>query len=286
VDTGFRKRSCASKKSKRDDDSKKSHRALEEIKEHRMRSSGARLGLTLLVVLFSCPHLAAQESACAKVQAAAGTAGYQVRAGDARCEGFYQSPVAGANLELLSLTAGPVEYRLHERGILRIAAPDVSRLKSQQLRVLARALPLGTYYRMDATVRSAQSLSWPMAAVLAPHHLAPDTIGVVAWIERNADRIYVPVRVSDSSVPAPSGTRIIAIMRATGNLDDFRWRSLQDGDSGRAPDWKPLRRGQVLRAGQPIQLELDAGRDRTIEVQAKATNSDKWFPLRWRMFGS
>ncbi|HEV2955315.1 MAG TPA: hypothetical protein VGX95_04290 [Xanthobacteraceae bacterium] len=252
-----------------------------------MRSSGARLGLALLVVLFSYSHLAAQERVCPKVQAVGGMTGYQVRAGDQRCEGFYQSPVAGASLELLSLTAGPVEYRLNERGILRIAAPDVSRLKSDRVQVLARALPLGTYYRMDATARSGQALSWPMAAVLAPTQLTPDTIGVVAWIEQNADRIYVPVRVSDSSEPAPQGTRIIAIMRATIDLDDFRWRGRQDGDSGRPPEWKKeLRSGQVLRAGQPIRLELDPSRDRIVEVQGKAINSDKWYSLQLRVFGS
>jgi hypothetical protein len=252
-----------------------------------MCSTSARIGLPLVAVLLACSLGSAQERPCPKVQAVGGTAGYQPRSGDPRCEGFYQSPVAGASLELLSLTAGPVDYRLHERGVLLIAAPDVSRLKTDRIQVQARALPLGTYYRMDATVRSAQSLNWPMAAVLAPHQLAPDMIGVVAWIEQNAGRIYVPVRVSDSSGSAPQGMRIIAIMRATVDLDDFRWRSLQDGDSGRPPEWKKTQRsGQVLRAGQPIQLEVDAGRDRTIEVQAKAINSDRWFPLRLRVFGS
>ena len=251
-----------------------------------MRSTGGRLGLAVLVLLLASSHVSAQERPCPKVQAVMGTAGYQPRAGDPRCEGFYQSPVAGASLELLSLTAGPVDYHLHEGGVLHITAPDISRLKSQQVQVQARALPLGTYYRMDATIPpSAQAMSWPMAAVLAPAQLAPDAIGVVAWIEQDARRIYVPVRVADSSGPAPQGTRIIAIMRATVDLDDFRWRSLQDGDPGHPPDWKkPQRSGQVLRAGQPIRLELD-GRDRNVEIKAKAINSDAWFPFPLRIYG-
>jgi hypothetical protein len=253
-------------------------------KEHRMCLTGARPGLAVLVVLLASSQVSAQEGRCATVQAVLGTAGYQPRSGDARCEGFYQSPVSGASLELLSLTAGPVDYRLHERGVLLIAAPDVSRLKSQHVQVLARALPLGIYYRMDATIPSAQSMTWPMAAVLAPAQLTPDTIGVVAWIEQDAGRIYVPVRVSDSSGPAPPGTRIIAIMRATVDLDDFRWRSRQDGNPGHPPEWKKLpRSGQVLRAGQPIRLELDAGR--IVEINAKAINSDAWFPFRLRIYG-
>lgn len=253
-----------------------------------MCSAGARIALPLVLVLLAYAQLSAQEFACAKVDAVPGMTGYRARAGDARCEGFYQSRVSGASLEPLSLTAGPVNYQLHKQGVLRIVAPDVSRLRTDQIHVQARALPLGTYYRMDAIVRSAQSLTWAMDAVLAPAQLTPDTIGVVAWIEQNGARIYVPVRVSDSSGPTPQGTRIITIMRATADLDSLIWRVLAQGDARASPEWNKLQRGRhMLRAGQPIELEpLDAGRDMTVEVQAKPTNSDMPFSLRLRIFGS
>src|SRR5215467_11181284 len=73
--------------------------AREGIEEHRMRSTVGRLGLAMLVVLSASSQVSAQERSCAKVQPIKGTVGYQARSGDPRCEGFYQSPVSGANLE-------------------------------------------------------------------------------------------------------------------------------------------------------------------------------------------
>jgi hypothetical protein len=251
------------------------------VEEYGMRSTGARIGLALVVMMFASSHVSAQQSACAKVQAVLGVAGYQLRAGDPRCEGFYQSPVGGASLELLSLTAGPVDYRLRPDGILRIVAPDLGELKSDHVKVQARALPLNTYYQMDATIPSGQSMSWPMATVLAPRQLESDTIGVTAWIERDAKKIYVPVRVSDESGPAPSGAPVVAIIRATADLDDLRWR-----DPDRPSEWNMVpRRGRVLRAGQPIPipLQFEIGRDRTIEVKGKKINSDDWTTLQLRI---
>jgi len=246
-----------------------------------MCSTGGRIGLALVVMIFASSQVPAQQHACAKVQGVLGITGYQLRAGDARCEGFYQSPVAGASLELLSLTAGPVDYRLREDGILRIVAPDLGELKSAHVQIQARALPLGTYYRMDATLPSSQLMTWPMATVLAPAKLAPDMLGVVAWIERDADRIYVPVQVSDGSGPTPSGAPVVAIVRAGVDLDELGWRSRREGDA----KWTMLPRSR-LRAGQaiPIPLEFEAGRVQIVEVKGKAVNSDRWLPLQLRLY--
>jgi hypothetical protein len=207
--------------------------------------TGARIGLALVVVLVACSQAFAQGPTCKKVQAVQGTTGYQARRGDQRCEGFYQSRVSGTSPDLLSLTVGPVDYQLNQHGVLRITAPDVSQLKSDQVHVEARALAPGTYYRMDATIRSAQSMTWPMAEVLEPEQLAPKKIGVVAWIEQNAHKIYIPVRVSDGSGPAPNGTPIIAIMRATADIEAVRWRL--DGSL----DWN--KEPRVRRMGEPIE---------------------------------
>jgi hypothetical protein len=254
--------------------------------EHRMCSTRARMRVAVVAVLSACSQVSAQERPCPKVQAVLGIAGYQARSGDARCEGFYQSPVAGASLELLSLTAGPVDYRLDQQSTLRIVVPDVARWSSAPVQVQARAVPLGTYYRMDATIPSAGSMNWPKDAVLIPAQLAPDMIGVVGWIEQDAGRIYVPVSVSEGPGPAPSGTLIVAILRAAVDLDDLRWRSLVGGDPARPPEWKRAQRsGRVLRAGQPIYLEFESGSERIVEVNAKAINSDTWFPFRLRMYG-
>jgi hypothetical protein len=248
-------------------------------------------GMSSWLVVVAClvawwSEATAQERPCSKLQAVAGAAGYQLRPGDPRCEGFYQSPVSGGSLELLSLTANSVDYRLLDNGTLRISAPNVGALNSAEVQVQARALPLGTYYRMDAIIPSAGSMSWPMAPVLAPAQLTADTIGVIGWIERDAGMVLVPVLVSEQPPPAGSGKLIIAILRSSIDLDELRWRSWLDGDSDKPREWKKLAdNANALRAGQPIQLKLDTGKGfRLIEVAAKANNSDRWLSLRRRMF--
>jgi hypothetical protein len=71
------------------------------------------LGIILAVVVMVPPEAIAQDQQkCASLQPVAGASGYKLRPGDVRCEGFYQSPVSGARVELFSLTSGALNYDL------------------------------------------------------------------------------------------------------------------------------------------------------------------------------
>jgi len=105
-------------------------------------------------------HGNGEELSCKGLQSAPGIYGYQVRAKDARCEGFYHSLVAAEDLELVSLTKGPITYKLDVDDSLTLAAPDINALKATRLQVQAKAIPTGTYYRMDTAINSTQSMSW------------------------------------------------------------------------------------------------------------------------------
>ncbi len=227
-----------------------------------------------------------QIRSCSRLQAVAGAAGYQLRPGDLRCEGFYQSPVAGESLELLSLTAGPINYQVRADGAVHITAPNVGALNAAEVHVQARALPLGTYYLMESSIPSAGLMKWPMAPVLSPARLTPDSIGVTGWVEKDGRRIFVPVLVSEPSSPTPGGKSIIAILRSSIDLDELLWRSWPNAGSGKPPEWKKRGNGiRTLRAGQPIALELEPGKGVVIvEVAAKAGNSDRWLSLKRQVF--
>src|SRR5260221_11779811 len=110
----------------------------------------------------------AQVQSCSGVQAIAGAMGYQQRSAAPRCEGFYQSPVAGESLEILSLVVGAIAYDLTADKILVIAVPEVSRLGVNQVNGAARALPPGTHYPMDAAAASARRLRWRARTRHAP----------------------------------------------------------------------------------------------------------------------
>src|SRR5262249_15151626 len=164
------------------------------------------LGIILAVVVMVPPEAIAQDQQkCASLSARAGTSGFKLRPGHLRCEGFYQSPGSGARVELFSLTSGALNYDLQSDQVLYVTSPDLSALdvgKARIVSVQARALPLEKYYRMDAAVFSVSSLAWPMSAVLTPERLAPDAIGVIAWVEKEGKLIFVPVAVS----PAKPGS--------------------------------------------------------------------------------
>jgi hypothetical protein len=238
-----------------------------------------------LGLLLMSSHSWAQEFSCPKIQAAPGAFGYQPRAKDVRCEGFYHSPVAAEDLELLSLTTGPVSYRLEADEAIRLGVPNLEALKLTQLQVQARAIPTGTYYRMDATVASAKSMNWEIMPVLRPAKLTADAIGVLGWVEQGASKIFVPISASNDNVAAATPMTVVAILRPAMDLERLQWRSRLE-TSAQPPEWIKVGATQrVLRAGDPVRLELaPANGTRIIEVSAKARGSDHWLLIRFRMF--
>ncbi|SRR6266540_1916628 len=227
-----------------------------------------------------------QGQPCSRLQATAGAAGYQLRSGDARCEGFYHSPVAGESLELLSLTSGQIDYQVRSDGAVHITVPNVGALNAVEIQVQARALPLGTYYLMESSIPSAGLMKWPMAPVLAPAQLTPDSIGVIGWVHKDEHRILVPVVVSDRPSPMANGKSLTAILRSSIDLDELLWRSWRSSSSEKPTEWKKRADGAgALRAGQPVELELEPGKGvRIVEVVAKVSNSDRWLPLKRQVF--
>ena len=125
-----------------------------------------------------------------------------------------------------------------------------------------------------------------MASVLAPARLTADTLGVIAWIEQDAARLHVPISVSERQPALAEHKSIVAILRSSIDLDDLRWRSSAEGNSANLTEWRRASSGgPVLRAGQPIRLEFERSKGgAVVEVSAKAINSDRWLPLRLRIF--
>jgi hypothetical protein len=216
----------------------------------------------------------AQGLRCAAVNPDSGPLGYRERGGDPRCEGLYRSPVAGAALELLSLTSGPIDFSLRPDTVLYVASPDLSALKAAKLTLQARALPLGTYYRMDATIDSGVTFKWP-ASALDQAKLTHDLIGVVGWVEQNSNRVYLPVSVSDGSRKTMGTVSLIAILRASADIEQLSWRTWPDAKSATRTSWENL--NSNYRAGQPIRLELKINRGTALlELAAKTVGSDDW----------
>jgi hypothetical protein len=226
----------------------------------------------------------AEEFACPKLRASPGAAGYQLRGNDRRCEGFYQSPVGAEDIELLSLTAGPVSYNLDLDQTVKLTVPNIQPLNALVMKVQARAIPIGTYYRMDAVIPSATTMSWQTTDVLRPAKLSADVVGVLGWVEHGPNRVFVPISVSSKgSTEKPT---IVAIVRPSIDLDRLQWRTWIESESQQTAGWRNFTDGsRIIRAGDPVRLELNlATAFSIVEISAKPKGSDQWTLVRYRLF--
>jgi len=217
----------------------------------------ARIALFVVPVLL-LPRAGAirQGGACDEglVGKASGPHGYALR-GD-RCEGIYVQQVGGTQLALASLTESFEDYSLASGAALTV---EWTELGQQSVRLRARGLKHGLFYRMD-TVRppGAQSYSWP-SDVLAAQHLSKKDMGVLAWMRRalgDAERdVYVPLRIGQSSAPVRAASYEFVVFPAVAlkevyltvamvDSNGHRMRFVQEGtplDYGPYPAERPVR---------------------------------------------
>jgi hypothetical protein len=233
--------------------------------------------LTVTILLFYLWPSLALAATCADLPPADGSIGYRVRSAPTRCEGFYQSPVSGEILELLSFVRHPITFDPHADKALTITAPSLSGTAAQGLGdklvdVVGRALPLHVYYRMDAQLTPGKSLSWPIEDVVVPAGLAPSDLGLIGIMHGQDGPVFVPLDVAASKPSAGSGGPIITF-RPSANLDSLQWRLY----SNSAPSaWKQVGEGRTLSAGEPVAIKLDGppGELLTLEIAAKPGGSE------------
>ncbi|MBY5592693.1 hypothetical protein HFO49_35690 [Rhizobium leguminosarum] len=237
--------------------------------------------MTLIVACVGVFSLArAAEITCDQLQPVPGDIGYQKRSGDARCEGAYASPVGADGLDLISIenvgqSAVPVTGP-----ILSVSAPKQIGLP---VHVRAVAIPLRTYYRMDATLEPGASLKWPVS-IMRSLNLEPSDIGVVGWIDSGAKREFVPLSVvPEGSPPNPDASDVEIRLRPQVSLERVLWRTVEEGQL--PSQWNVLADRPVA-AGEQLPLtitkEAMAGK---LDIRAKRPDSDDWLALTiaiWR----
>jgi hypothetical protein len=207
-----------------------------------------------------------------------GSIGYGPRYNDLRCEGLFQSNVS-SNIEIVSFLKGKLRYGLKSDGRLIVSQPATTNLGSQPLHIRAVALPLHTYYQMDATMPKRGKLVWTMNDVLWPARLDADRIGLFGWIGQESDKVYVPLMVApEEAFPSRSEEAALElIVRSPLELDRLVWRiSANRGKSA----WNVYPSAPLL-AGWPITIVLPPGPSTVlqIEIAGKRLNSDDWLRL-------
>jgi hypothetical protein len=207
-------------------------------------------------------------------------AGYTPRQN--RCEGLYVSPISAPGLELVSLLRGKIRYDLQRQARLIVQAPSAPSIGSGQIHIRAMALPLKTYYRMDALLDNSGRMDWPVGDVLLPLGLHQDSIGAFGWVQTQGADLLLPLRVT-SEGSASAHEPIEIRVRTTTTLGQLRWRVADESPLAKPSAWESLRGD--FSAGKTITISLPEGPVGVliVEVVGQLHGSQEWvrpLPLR------
>jgi hypothetical protein len=239
----------------------------------------ALVGLSLLS---HAPVAAAQSTRLdcdPSVRPIAGGSGYDERIGDPRCEGFFQSPVSATGLEVVSVTLGPLTFDIKTDDELVVSLPDLGELDPEAIRVRAVALPLRMYYRMDTLLAPGRTMRWPVGAVIRPWDLTDARLGAFGSIDRNGERIMIPVAVAaEDEGSTDAAGNVLIKLRSAVRLERLLWRAISP--DGSVSDWQPVVERSV-QGGEAIPFALPAGPPGVVHLdfRAKRANSDEWLAL-------
>jgi hypothetical protein len=234
-------------------------------------------------VLYACVMMhsvAAAELRCDGLAPLRGSkSGYQNRGN--RCEGLYVSKVGSRSLAAMSFTLGRVRFELAPAGAIEVTAPG----QTQPVNVRALAIPVKTYYRMDATLTPGATLQWSMKDVLAPEGLTDTRIGVFGWRGAEDDRTLVPVRVTSPGASSASRAPLL-IIQASFDAQKVKWRwgATRGQGCSALSAWQDAIRRPVS-AGWPIAIDLAAlpAGTHCLEAVAQSDASTDWSPLKLRV---
>jgi hypothetical protein len=213
-----------------------------------------------------------------------GDRGYKFRGN--RCEGFYNAPISGRDIELVALVRGNIRYELDPSAVIYVQVPKVSPVPHDSaVSVRAVALALHAYYRMDAVVPAGGVLQWPVKDVLLQAGLGANRIGVFGWLDSGAHRLFVPLGVTTSTAKAAAQPARL-VVRSAVDTQRILWRSRRaDSSDKNPPEWH-VASPEPVRAGQPVVIELDTGPPARyhVEVSAQERTTSRWLsPLMIEM---
>jgi hypothetical protein len=212
------------------------------------------LGLAALVVTMLAADRA-QAQDCERLPPAPGSTGFQQRHGSDRCEGLYISPVSGGGLQLLSLTFGRIAFDPDRDPVLFVRAPAGA---EAGLRLEGAGVPIGLYYRLEATLASGGVFQLPLATVIKPTRISAGDLGLLALRDGGGGRrFYVPVHVATDAKRTAEARDVTAVLRPDSDILDVRWRLTPAGAPVGA--YRALSGAQgPVPAGQRLEITLPA----------------------------
>lgn len=218
-------------------------------------------------LILTTPAVEAMAQECERLPPAPGATGYQARRGSDRCEGLYVSPVSGGGVQLVSLTFGRIAYEADRDTTLVVRAPSSA---ATGLKLQGIGIPIGLYYRLDASLGEGREFRLPLTSVIRPNRIPATDLGLLAYRESGGGRrVFVPVHVGVDAAKLPPSTVSMAIVRPDSDIQNLRWRLTT---AGAAPgEFSPIASAQgPIPSGHRLEIALpglDATQDATLELR-------------------
>lgn len=197
-----------------------------------------------------------------------------------RCEGLYEEDYGAKSLALVSFTLGTINYPLRAGTKVELTVLK----QSVDVHVRAIAKPANVAYEMDAVLAPGSTLVWPVDDVLLPENLSDKQVGVFAWRDENADKVYVPVSAAAPGSAPSLNSKPLITLRPSFDVQAVKWRSAAATKSGCSVPgtWADAKPAQVD-AGQTtvVTLPQTAG-SYCLDVAAQGSGTD-WVTLNLRV---
>lgn len=135
-----------------------------------------------------------------------------------RCEGTYSAQVGAPSMDIAGFTIGPLSYKLERNEIIKIR-----NTRNSPISIRSSALLIGTYYRMDASLRSMDTLRWAINDVLLDLGIPSKYLGVYGFVGSEQAKTYIPVKPV-SSISDSSNIKLYLIIRPATKVNNARYR--------------------------------------------------------------
>lgn len=192
-----------------------------------------------------------------------------------RCEGEYSARVGAPSLEIVSLTIGTFAYKLEQTESIQIKNPT-----GTDINIRSSAIPIRTYYRMDAFLANGQTLKWDIKDVIYNLKIPSNSLGVYGWAGPDNDKTYVPVKPI-SSIYDKTNTNIFLIVRPSAKVLSAKYRYATVAQN--LHQYKDVNRS--FETGQPIVITLpsDLQGSYLIEITAQLESGSGWIKRQYKI---
>lgn len=168
-----------------------------------------------------------------------------------KCEGEYSAKVSAPSLEVVGFTIGIFSYKFEKTEAIEIVNSTGS-----DINIRSSAIPIKTYYRMDASLKNGQALKWDIEDVLIALQIHSNYLGVFGWTESGIEKTYIPVKPVSSNYDK-TNTNIYLVVRADKDVLSAKYRYAKTGQplGVRTKDNLSIRMGKTIIIKLPPELK-------------------------------